>query len=107
MDVRKDKLVGKNTIFTRGGVEENTRNAIRLFQLIHNSRIIRENSFQILYECLVFLNIDLNEDFFEPEFVAKIRRECPVIELKYYNMQELDSILESEIMKKILCIYLK
>ena len=107
MDIRKDKLVGKTTIFTRWGVEENTRNAIRIFQLIHNSRIIRENSFQILYECLFFLNIDLNEEFFESEFIDKIRRECPVMDLKYYNMRELDSIVESEIMKKILCIYLK
>jgi hypothetical protein len=106
MDIRKDKLEGKTTIFT-GGVEENTRNAVRLFQLIQNSRIIRENSFQILYECLFFLNIDLNEEFFEPEFVGKIRQECPVMDLRYYNMRELDSILESEIMKKILCIYLK
>ena len=107
MDIRKDKLEGKTTIFTRGGVEENTRNAVRLFQLIQNSRIIRENSFQILYECLMFLIIDLNEEFFEQEFVGKIRRECPVMDLKYYNMRELNSVVESEIMKKILCIYLK
>ena len=107
MDIWKDKLVGKKTIFTRGGLEENTRNAVRLFQLIQNSRIIRENSFQILYECLMFLIIDLNEEFFEPEFVGKIRRECPVMDLKYYNMREIDSVVESEIMKKILCIYLK
>jgi hypothetical protein len=107
MDIRKDILVGKKTIFTRGDVEENTRNAIRLFQLIQNSRIIRENSFQILYECLFFLNIDLNEEFFEPEFIEKIRRECPVMDLRYYNMRELDSIVESEIMEKIICIYLK
>ena len=106
MDIRKDKLEGKTTIFT-GGVEENTRNAVRLFQLIQNSRIIRDNSFQILYECLMFLIIDLNEEFFEPEFVGKIRRECPVMDLKYYNMREIDSVVESEIMKKILCIYLK
>jgi hypothetical protein len=107
MDIRRDKLEGKTTIFTRGGVEENTRNAVRLFQLIQNSRIIRDNSFQILYECLMFLIIDLNEEFFEPEFVGKIRRECPVMDLKYYNMRELNSVVESEIMKKILCIYLK
>jgi hypothetical protein len=107
MDIRKDKLEEKTTIFTRGGVEENTRNAVRLFQLIQNSRIIRENSFQILYECLMFLILDLNEEFFEPEFVGKIRRECPVMDLKYYNMRELNSVVESEIMKKILCIYLK
>ena len=107
MDIWKDKLVGKKTIFTRGGLEENTRNAVRLFQLIQNSRIIRENSFQILYECLMFLIIDLNEEFFEPEFVGKIRRECPVMDLKYYNMREIDSVVESEIMKKIIRIYLK
>ena len=107
MDIRRDKLEGKTTIFTRGGVEENTRNAVRLFQLIQNSRIIRDNSFQILYECLMFLIIDLNEEFFEPEFVGKIRRECPVMDLKYYNMRELNSVVESEIMKKIICIYLK
>ena len=107
MDIWKDKLVGKKTIFTRGGLEENTRNAVRLFQLIQNSRIIRDNSFQILYECLMFLIIDLNEEFFEPEFVGKIRRECPVMDLKYYNMREIDSVVESEIMKKIIRIYLK
>jgi hypothetical protein len=107
MDIRKDKLEGSVTIFSGGGVKENTKNAVRLFQLIQNSRIIRENSFQILYECLMFLILDLNEEFFEPEFIEKIRRECPVMDLKYYNMRELDSIVESEIMKKILCIYLK
>lgn len=107
MDIRKDKLVGKTTIFTRGGVEENTKNAMRLFQLIQNSRVIRDNSFQILYECLMFLIIDLNAEFFEPEFVGKIRRECPVMDLKYYNMREIDSVVESETMKKIISIYLK
>jgi hypothetical protein len=106
MDIRKDKLEGKTTIFS-GGVEENTRNAVRLFQLIQNSCVIRDNSFQILYECLMFLNIDFNEEFFEPEFIGKIRRECPVMDLKYYNMREIDSVVESEIMKKIMCIYLK
>ena len=106
MDIRKDKLAGKTTIFT-GDVEQNTKNAVRLFQLIQNSCVIRENSFQILYECLMFLNIDFNEEYFEPEFIEKIRRECPVIDLKYYNMRELDSVVESEIMKKIICIYLK
>ena len=108
MDIRKDKLEGKTTIFTSsGGVEENTKNAVRLFQLIKNSRIIRENSFQILYECLMFLIIDFNEEFFEPEFVEKIRRDCSIMDLKYYNFRELDSIVESEIMQKIICIYLK
>jgi len=107
MDIRKDKLEGKTTIFTGGGIEENTKNTVRLFQLIKNSRIIRENSFQILYECLMFLIIDFNEEFFEPEFIVKIRRECSVMDLKYYNFRELDSIVESEIMKKIICIYLK
>jgi hypothetical protein len=108
MDIRKDKLEGKTTIFTSsGGVEENTKNAVMLFQLIKNSRIIRENSFQILYECLMFLIIDFNEEFFESEFVKKIRRECSIMDLKYYNFRELDSIVESEIMKKIIYIYLK
>lgn len=107
MDIRKDKLEGKNTIFTKGGVVENTKNAVRLFQLIQNSCVIRENRFQILYECLMFLIIDFNEEFFEPEFVRKIRRECPVMDLKYYNLREIDSIVESDIMKKIICIYLK
>ena len=106
MDIRKDKLAGKTTIFT-GSVEQNTKNAVRLFQLIQNSCVIRENSFQILYECLMFLNIDFNEEYFEPEFIEKIRRECPVMDLKYYNMREIDSVVESEIMKKIICIYLK
>ena len=107
MDIRKDKLEGKMTIFTRGGVVENTKNAVRLFQLIQNSCVIRENSFQILYECLMFLIIDFNEEFFEPEFVEKIRRECSIMDLKYYNLREIDSIVESDIMKKIIRIYLK
>lgn len=113
MDIQKDKLEGKITIFNREGDEiekyrfENTKNAVRLFQLIKNSRIICENSFQILYECLMFLIIDFNQEFFEPEFVAKIRSECSIIDLKYYNFRELDSIVESEIMEKIICIYLK
>jgi hypothetical protein len=106
MDIRKDKLEGKNTIFTRGGVVENTKNAVRLFQLIKNSQIIRDNSFQILCECLMFLIIDFNEEFFEPEFIKKIRRECTIMDLKYYNLREIDSIVESEIMKKIMRIYL-
>ena len=107
MDIRKDKLEGKTTIFTRGGVIENTKNAVRLFQLIKNSRIIRDNSFQILCECLMFLIIDFNEEFFEPEFVKKIRRECSIMDLKYYNLREIDGIVESDIMKKIIQIYLK
>lgn len=106
MDIRKDKLEGKMTIFTRGGIVENTKNAVRLFQLIKNSRIIRDNSFQILCECLMFLIIDFNEEFFEPEFVKKIRRECSIMDLKYYNLREIDSIVESDIMKKIMGIYL-
>jgi hypothetical protein len=106
MDIRKDKLEGKATIFTRGGIEENTKNVVRLFQLIKNSQIIRDNTFQILYQCLIFLIIDFNEEFFEPEFVNKIRRECSLMNLKYYNFREIDSIVESEIMKKILQIYL-
>lgn len=111
MDIRKDKLEGKTTIFTKGGesraLEENTKNALKLFQLIKNSRIIRNNSFQILYECLIFLIIDFNEEFFEPEFIKKMRANCSLIDLKYYNMWEINSIVESEIMKKIIYIYLK
>lgn len=106
MDIRKDKLERKMTIFTTGGIVENTKNAVRLFQLIKNSRIIRDNSFQILCECLMFLIIDFNEEFFEPEFVKKIRRECSIMDLKYYNLREIDSIVESDIMKKIMGIYL-
>jgi hypothetical protein len=106
MDIRKDKLEGKTTIFTRGGILENTKNAVRLFQLIKNSRIILDNSFQLLCECLMFLIIDFNEEFFEPEFIKKIRRECSIMDLKYYNLREIDSIVESDIMKKIIWIYL-
>ena len=113
MDIRKDKLGGNvKTIFSSDGGEDmeknnRTRNAVRLFQLIQNSKIIRDNSFQILYECLIFLIIDFNEEFFDPEFISKIRKECLVMDLKYYNLREIDSIVESEIMKKIICIYLK
>lgn len=106
MDIRKDMEEGKITIFT-GGFEENTRNVVRLFQLIKNSRIIRDFGFQIFYEGLVFFFIDYNAEYFDREFVDKIRRECPIMDLKYYNMREIDSVVESEIMKKIICIYLK
>ena len=106
MDIRKDKGKGKTTIFT-GGVDKNTRNAVRLFQLIQKSQIMSDYGFKIFYECLMFLIIDFNSEFFEAEFVRKIRGECSVMDLKYYNMRELDSIVESEIMKKIICIYLK
>ena len=106
MDIRKDKQNGKTTIFT-GGVDKNTRNAVRLFQLIQKSQIMSDYGFKIFYECLMFLIIDFNSEFFEAEFVRKIRGECSVMDLKYYNMRELDSIVESEIMKKIICIYLK
>jgi hypothetical protein len=107
MDIRKDKQDGKTTIFTIGELKENTKNAVRLFQLIQNSKIMQDYGFKIFYECLIFLIIDFNSEFFEAKFVEKIRRECPVMDLKYYNMRELDSIVESEIMKKIICIYLK
>jgi len=106
MDIRKDMREDKKTIFTRG-VEENTRNAVRLFQLIKNSEIIRDHGFQIFYEGLVFFFMDYNAEFFDRGFVDKIRRECPIMDFKYYNLREIDSIVESEIMKKILCIYLK
>lgn len=106
MDIRKDKLEGKITIFT-GVVEENTRNAVRLFQLIKNSSIIRDYGFQIFYEGLIFFFMDYNSEFFDRKIIEKIRRECPVMDFKYYNLQEIDSIVESEIMEKILCIYLK
>ena len=107
MDIRKDKVEDKTTIFTNGGKDEITKNAVRLFQLIKNSPIIRDNSFQILYECLIFLIIDFNEEFFDRSFVQKIRERCSLMNLKYYNMREIDSIVESEIMKKIISIYLK
>jgi len=107
MDIRKDKLEGKTTIFTKECVLENTKNAIKLFQLIKNSQILRNNSFLILCECLMFLIIDFNNEFFEESFIQKIRANCSLMDLKYYNMQEIDSIVESEIMKKIMCIYLK
>ena len=106
MDIRKDKLEGKTTIFT-GGVEENTRNAVRLFQLIQNSSVIRDYGFQIFYKGLVFFFMDYNAEFFDKELIEKIRRECPIMDFKYYNLWELDSLVESEIMKKIICIYLK
>ena len=106
MDIRKDKGKGKTTIFT-GEVDKNTRNAVRLFQLIQKSQIMSDYGFKIFYECLMFLIIDFNSEFFEAEFVRKIQGECSVMDLKYYNMRELDSIVESEIMKKIICIYLK
>jgi hypothetical protein len=106
MDIRKDMKEEKKTIFT-GGVEENTRSAVRLFQLIKNSRIIRDYGFQIFYEGLVFFFMDYNAEFFEKEIIEKIRSECPIMDFKYYNLMEIDRIVESEIMKKIICIYLK
>jgi len=107
MDIRKDKLEGKTTIFTKECTLENTKNAVKLFQLIKNSHIIRDNSFLILYECLMFLIIDFNEEFFEESFIKKIRENCSVMDLKYYNMREINNIVESDIMKKIMFIYLK
>jgi len=105
MDIRKDMREGKKTIFT-GGMEEKTRNVVRLFQLIKNSQIIRDYGFQIFYEGLVFFFIDYNAEFFERGFIDKIRMECPIMDFKYYNLREIDSIIESEIMEKIICIYL-
>ena len=55
MDIRKDKMEEKTTIFTNRDKDEITKNVVRLFQLIKNSPIIRDNSFQILYECLIIL----------------------------------------------------
>jgi len=106
MDIRKDIGERKTTIFT-GGVEENTRNVVRLFQLIKNSQIIRDFGFQIFYEGLIFFFMDYNAEFFDKAFIDKIRRECPIMDFKYYNLREIDGVVESEIMKKIICIYLK
>jgi hypothetical protein len=106
MDIRKDMQEGKKTIFT-GNLEENTRNLVKLFQLIKNSDIIRDYGFQIFYEGLVFFFMDYNAEFFEMDIIDKIRIECPIMDFKYYNLREIDSIVESEIMKKIICIYLK
>ncbi len=106
MDIRKDITEGKKTIFT-GNLEENTRNCVKLFQLIKNSAIIRDYGFQIFYEGLVFFFMDYNAEFFEKGFIDKIRIECPIMDFKYYNLREIDSIIESEIMEKIICIYLK
>ena len=106
MDIRKDIGERKTTIFT-GGVEENTRNVVRLFQLIKNSQIIRDFGFQIFYEGLIFFFMDYNAEFFDKAFIDKIRRECPIMDFKYYNLREIDSVVESEIMEKIICIYLK
>lgn len=117
LDIRKDKLEGKTTIFSkvmgeRAGLgleaelEENTRNAIKLFQFVKNSKFICDNGFQIFYENLIFFFIDYNEEFFEPSFIQKIRENCPVMDLKYYNMREMDTVVESEIMNKIIMIYL-
>jgi hypothetical protein len=106
MDIRKDITEGKKTIFT-GNLEENTRNCVKLFQLIKNSDIIRDYGFQIFYEGLVFFFMDYNAEFFERGFIDKIRIECPIMDFKYYNLREIDSVVESELMKKIICIYLK
>jgi hypothetical protein len=106
MDIRKDKLEKKITIFNRNEVE-NTKNAIRLFKFIKNSKIIQESNFQIFYEGLIFFFIDFNSEFFETSFIQKIRDECSIMDLKYYNLKEIDCLIESEIMKKIIYIYLK
>jgi hypothetical protein len=106
MDIRKDMREENKTIFT-GDVEENTRNAVKLFQLIKNSAIIRDYGFQIFYEGLVVFFMDYNAEFFDKKLIEKIRRECPIMDFKYYNLMEIDRIVESEIMKKIICIYLK
>ena len=105
MDIRKDKLEKKITIFNRSEVE-NTKNAIRLFKFIKNSKIIQDSNFQIFYESLIFFFIDFNSEFFEQKLIDKIRKGCNFMDLKYYNLREIDSIIESEIMKKIIYIYL-
>jgi len=105
MDIRKDIQEGNKTIFTGEG-EGKTKNAVRLFQLIKNSRIIRDYGFQIFYEGLVFFFMDYNAEFFDGEIVEKIRRECPIMDFKYYNLREIDGVVESEIMEKIIAIYL-
>lgn len=105
MDIRKDKLEGKITIFNRNK-DENTKNAIRLFQFIKNSKIINDYGFNIFYEALLILFIDFNAEFFEQKMIDKIRTDCNYMDLKYYNLKEIDSIVESEIMKKIINIYL-
>jgi hypothetical protein len=72
MDIRKDKLEMKTTIFNRGEIE-NTKNAIKLFQFVKNSQFIKDSSFQIFYEGLIFFFIDFNAEFFEKSFIQKIR----------------------------------
>ena len=104
MDIRKDIHEGNKTIFTSG--MDGNKNVVRLFQLIKNSRIIRDYGFQIFYEGLVFFFIDYNAEFFEMEFVNKIRRECPIMDFKYYNLREIDGVIESELIEKIIAIYL-
>jgi hypothetical protein len=106
MDIKKDKLENKITIFNRSE-SENTRNAVRLFQFIKNSPIIQNSNFQIFYEGLILFFIDFNADFFEQNIIEKIRKGCNFMDLKHYNLKEIDSIIESEIMKKIIYIYLK
>jgi hypothetical protein len=105
MDIRKDKSEGKITIFNRNK-DENTKNAIRLFQFIKNSKIINNHAFKIFYEGLIILFIDFNAEFFEQEMIDKIRKDCNFMDLKYYNLKEIDLIVGSEIMKKIINIYL-
>jgi hypothetical protein len=105
MDIRKDKLEKKITIFNQSEVE-NTKNAIRLFRFIKNSKIIQDSNFQIFYESLIFFFIDFNSEFFNKSFIQKIKDECSIMDLKYYNLQEIDRLIESEIMKKIIYIYL-
>ena len=105
MDIRKDKLEGKITIFTKGDILENTNNAIKLFQLIQNSKIIHDYNFNILYEALFILFIDLNDEFFEKTFIQNIRENCSIMDLKYYNMRNIDSIIRLDLIKKISYLY--
>jgi hypothetical protein len=106
MDIRKDKLEGKITIFNRNE-EENTKNVIRLFQYVTKSKIIKDSCFQIFYEALICLFIDFNSDFFSKKLIDKIRNDCNLMDLKFYNLKEIDCIVESEIMRKIIFIYLE
>ena len=50
--------------------------------------------------------MDYNAEFFDRKLVDKIRRECPIMDFKYYNLREIDGVVESEIMEKIIAIYL-
>ena len=102
IDIQKDKIEGVNTIFT-GDIKNNTVNAITLIEFL---KLSNDKNMHIFYECSIYMFIDYNSNYFEEWFIQKIRKEINMMDLQYYNMREIDSIVDPNIMNKLIYIYL-